>query len=234
MSENDTGTHDKKKALSIFSTLFAFLGFVLGLFAETLAKPFFGGTFRSSDIAEILDPLVTLIVGLFITRKVAEWQARTDAQLKQQQLEAERESVDYRVLKDMVLRQMENYLKILEGLHFVITDVHRQGFSQTTRQTVQTTTKKLNTDWIRLTDTLNDFSMTQVLGAANELNVLIQEYTESLTGGQYDRYSLQEWLVIVEHYKTIQRKLTQLMYLINSATPKTKAHIEPSDAGFGI
>jgi Co/Zn/Cd efflux system component len=103
----------------------SFLYFLAGVVCAAVVLWFFDPGFESKiSPSDLFDSLVTLLVGLIITRKVAESQNQAAKRLSEKMQNAQQSSTNMRIEQNILIEQLQKDLIKIDRV-FEVVDQHR-------------------------------------------------------------------------------------------------------------
>lgn len=165
--------------------------------------------------SDLFDSLVTLLVGLIITRKVAEAQNQAAKRLADQQHTAQQDSANKRVEKNIVIEQLQKHHVTTEKV-FEIVEQHRfKSLSEPIRQEVTSTLSNLSSNLNIIIETLQDYQISVPFDTLEALRQQQHNFRKIVTGSSFDTYHPEQYLEIQKQYRNLTRAIRQLIHTVN-------------------
>jgi hypothetical protein len=192
------------------------LYFAFGVVCTAIVIWFFNPEFEAKiSPSDLFDSLVTLLVGLIITRKVAEAQNQAAERLATQQHIAQQDSANTRVEKNIVIEQLQKHLVTTEKV-FEIVEQHRfKSLSEPIRQEVTSTLSNLSSNLNIIIETLQDYQLSISFETLEVLRQQQHSFRKIVTGGSFDTYSTDQYLEVQKQYRSLARAIRQLIHTVN-------------------
>jgi hypothetical protein len=193
--------------------LYFALGLICGFIAVWLLNMQIDPKLNPSDL---LDSLVTLLVGLFITRKVADSQNTMTKQLSEQQQKTQVISANLRVEKDIVIEQLRGHLVKFESVSNLIEQYRYKTLSTEMRNEMAITFRNLN---ISLRDIQEMLQGYQIPISSESLETLLKqqhEFSKTFTSREFEAYSVDGYLQAREQYRKLILGIHRLIHTINT------------------
>ena len=192
------------------------LYFAFGVVCTAIVVWLFSPGFESKiSPSDLFDSLVTLLVGLIITRKVADAQNQAAERLATQQHAAQQDSVNLRIEKNIVIEQLQKHHVTTEKV-FEIVEQHRfKSLSEAIRQEVTSTLSNLSSNLNIIIETLQDYQLSVSFETLEALRQQQHNFRKIVTGGSFDTYSTEQYLEIKEQYRNLTRAIRQLIHTVN-------------------
>lgn len=193
--------------------LYFFLGIVSAVLAFWFYSPKLEPTISPSDI---FDSLVTLLVGLIITRKVAESQNQAAKRLSEQTQTAQQASANMRIEQNIIIEQLQKDLLKIDRV-FELVDQHRfKPLTNDLKDEIKSTLRNLSTGFLSLHETFQDFSLPIPHTVLESVQKQQHEFGKTVTGGQFDKYDGIQYVEIQAKYQNLRRSIRQLIHAVNT------------------
>lgn len=193
--------------------LYFLFGIACASLAFWLSNPKFEPTISPSDI---FDSLVTLLVGLIITRKVAESQNQAAKRLSEQMQSTQQASANLRIEQNIIIEQLQKDLVKIDRV-FEVVDQHRfKPLTNELKDEIKSTLRNLSMGLFSLHETFQDFSLPVPYTVLESARKQQHEFGKTVTGGQFDKYDGIQYVEIQSKHQNLRRSICQLIHAVNT------------------
>jgi hypothetical protein len=193
--------------------LYFSFGIVFTAIVIWFSNPGFESKISPSDL---FDSLVTLLVGLIITRKVAESQNQAAKRLSEQMQNAQQATVNMRIEQNIIIEQFQKDLVKIDRV-FEVVEQHRfKSLTNDVRNEVISTLRDLSRNLSSIHETFQDFSLPIPHAVLESARKQQHEFGKVITGGQFDKYNVEQYLDIQTRYQNLRRSIRQIVHAVNT------------------
>jgi hypothetical protein len=193
--------------------LFAALGFVCGIIVAWLFNASIETAISPSDL---LDSLVTLLVGLFITREVAALQNQVAKQVSEEQQKAQQISANLRVEKDIVIEQLRSHLIKLQQVSILIEQYRANSLSSTIGTEIAATFRNLNINLRDIKEMIDDYTLPVNDSSVETLLKQQHDLAKKFTSKEFEVHNAKNYLQANDDYRSLVRALHRLIHVVNT------------------